>query len=103
MYFVTFRLADSLPTEKILQLQQDRKEWDLHHGGVMTKKTQAEFHALFSARVEQWLDSGSGSCCLALVGIARCVAEALRHFDGEPTESSSGASRPNCSHLRCCK
>jgi REP element-mobilizing transposase RayT len=98
MYFVTFRLADSLPIEKILQLQQDRKEWDRLHGGILTEKALAEFHFLFSTRVEQWLDSGSGSCCLAQIGIARCVAGALRHFDGERYRLDEWVVMPNHVH-----
>jgi len=97
MYFVTFRLADSLPDEKLLQLQRDREAWDKAHTG--TDKEMAEFHRLFSDRVEQWLDSGSGSCCLAHPDVADIVADALRHFDGDRYILDEWVVMPNHVHV----
>lgn len=88
-YFATWRLADSLPQSKVLQLKAEREQW-LHAHGLespgqvesLTDEDRHEYHRLFTARIHQWLDAGMGSCELRVARIARLVEESLRHFDG---------------------
>ena len=89
-YFVTWRLADSLPQNKLQQLQAERDAWLGTHGIESSKKVESlpddqrqEYHRLFTARVHQWLDSGLGGCELREPWCAQIVADSLRHFDGQ--------------------
>ncbi|GAA5481208.1 class I tRNA ligase family protein [Haloferula sargassicola] len=98
-YFVTWRLADSLPQEKLNQWKLERAEWTKNHPGELTDDQQAEFHDLFSARIDDWLDQGMGSCLLADPACNRIVASALRHFDGERYDLEAFVVMPNHVHV----
>ena len=82
-YFVTFRLGDSLPQEKIQQWMQERDHWLATHPKTLTEEDEKEYHTRFSAVIEDWLDQGSGSCVLGLDECKAMVASSLRHFDGQ--------------------
>ncbi|WP_367870592.1 transposase [Luteolibacter sp. Populi] len=81
-YFITFRLADSLPTEKLKALKQERDQWCDEHPKPWNHLTEMEYHRLFSAKIDRWLDQGYGSCLLADPSNARIVMDALQHFEG---------------------
>ena len=98
MYFVTFRLSDSLPKEKVDQLLQEREAWHKHHREPYSDAERREYAELFSERVEEWLDAGSGSCCLAQLGPAEQVAQALRHFHGDRYVLDEWVVMPNHVH-----
>ncbi|MCB0786284.1 MAG: transposase [Flavobacteriales bacterium] len=87
LYFVTWRLADSLPSEKREQLRQDREDWQRQHGKKdrknLTLVQRRSYYQLFHQRVQQWLDAGSGSCILRQEGPLRTMVAALHHFDHE--------------------
>jgi type I restriction enzyme R subunit len=80
--FVTFRLADSLPQEKVRALAKEKEEWLKEHPEPHDEEQKAEFYRLFSARLQRWLDAGYGSMILARHPVKGIVEEALRHFDG---------------------
>jgi exonuclease VII large subunit len=82
-YFVTFRLADSLPHEMLQRWQQERIHWLKSHAEPYSKDELTEYSELFSERINQWLDAGSGSCLLAEKQNASIVEAALQHFDGD--------------------
>lgn len=82
-YFVTFRLVDSLPAEKLVQWQHERELWLAHHPFPHTPEEQAQYLQRFSARLDDWLDQGSGSCVLVLPDCRAIVERALQHFAGE--------------------
>ncbi|MEJ5375060.1 MAG: DUF1156 domain-containing protein [bacterium] len=82
-YFVTFRLADSMPQEKLLQWEEERKAWQEKHPEPHDEKTRREYYQLFPQRFQEWLDAGYGECILAKPEIKALVESALRHFDGE--------------------
>ena len=71
LYFVTSRLADSMPQDKLLQWQESRNSWLKSHslcevGQVkqLPDAEQHEFHRLFTSLWHQWLDNGYGKCWL---------------------------------------
>ncbi|MFA7234922.1 MAG: transposase, partial [Terrimicrobiaceae bacterium] len=99
MYFVTFRLADSLPKAKLDQLQQERATWLAHHAEPYSDSESAEYQRLFSDRVQDWLDAGAGSCCLADASLAEIVGNALRHFDGKRYLLDEWVVMPNHVHV----
>lgn len=72
LQFVTFRLADSIPLERL-------KELRAQGAGLVRSEQQAERRR----QLETWLDEGMGSCALANASVACIVRETLRRFDGE--------------------
>lgn len=82
-YFVTFRLADSLPKEKLQKWQEERGLWLHAHEEPYSSEELEEYAKLFGEQINRWLDAGSGSCILAKEANAKIVEQALLHFDGE--------------------
>jgi len=82
-YFITFRLADSLPQEKIKQWKAERDQWLGEHTEPYSPAELEEYARLFSERINDWLDAGSGSCILAEETNAKIIEQALLHFDGD--------------------
>ena len=82
-YFVTFRLADSIPHEKQLQWQMEQREWLEQHPEPRTSEQEEEYAELFAARFQKWLDEGQGECWLKKAELSTIVEKALRFFDGE--------------------
>ncbi|MEX0679729.1 MAG: hypothetical protein WD063_21850 [Pirellulales bacterium] len=83
LYFVTFRMADSLPAEKIHDMRLERETWLRTHPQPPTPEQEKAYWDLFGSHIHHWLDSGHGNCLLAKPGIRHIVEGALRHFDGE--------------------
>jgi hypothetical protein len=86
IYFVTFRLADSMPQQVLRQLRQDAL------GKVQGTKD-------FSERLESYLDSGVGSCYLKEFGVAEIVAGSLAQFDGARYNLLAWCIMPNHVHV----
>ncbi len=82
-YFVTFRLADALPAEKLRAWREERERWTVRNPKPWTPAQEREHHERFSQHIERWLDHGAGSCVLTIPEISALVADALRKFDGE--------------------
>ena len=96
-YFVTFRLADSAPTEFKKQWSSERAE-RLRQLAQATEVEQEEATALFSARFEDELDRGVGKCALTDPVVAAEVERSLRHFDGKQYALGSFVIMPNHVH-----
>jgi len=82
IYWVTFRLADSIPQEKLRAWEQARESWRGAHPQPWDAKTWDEYNELFGERFEAWLDQGFGSRALAGVEIREIVRGRILHFDG---------------------
>jgi Rad3-related DNA helicase/REP element-mobilizing transposase RayT len=82
-YFVTFRLADSIPEDKLVQWQMELREWLRRHPEPRTTGQEQEYAEQFAERFHRWLDEGMGECWLRQPGISALVEEALRFFDGQ--------------------
>jgi REP element-mobilizing transposase RayT len=98
-YFVTFRLADSLPQVKLEEWQREREAWLALHPKPWDHAASGDYHRLFTARIEKWLDAGYGSSVLARTDIRAIVADALRHFDGLRYGLDSWIIMPNHVHV----
>ncbi|MCF7816998.1 MAG: cobalamin-dependent protein, partial [Kiritimatiellales bacterium] len=98
-YFVTFRLADSIAQSRIKEYEELRRKWEEHHQPPYTDKERERFNELFSDRVNEWLDEGSGSCCLANPELSQIVADTLVHFDGERYDLDEWVVMPNHVHV----
>jgi len=97
--FVTFRLADSLPAEKLAQFQAERDAWLARHPEPWDEPTAAEYRELFSRRFHVWLDAGHGSCILANPELRTIVEEALTHFADERYSLYAYVVMPNHVHV----
>jgi REP element-mobilizing transposase RayT len=87
-YFVTFRLADSLPKEVLLRYQDERAQrvrafQEAKRLGCATGESEEIINRDFLRKVERYLDRGAGACHLRRPEIARLVAGALRFFHEE--------------------
>ena len=98
-YFLTFRLADSIPATLLREWKQERDRWLLDHPKPWSMETEADYHKRFSSRVERHLDQGSGSCLLAEPANAETVANAFSHFNRVRYLLHAWAIMPNHAHL----
>ena len=89
-YFVTFRLADSLPQEVLMEFQREWAE-KKRRLTVLSGANQVASRARHSSeleeidrdyhrKIERYLDRGRGECHLQRPEIADVAAGAIRHF-----------------------
>jgi Rad3-related DNA helicase len=98
-YFITFRLADSIPQEKLRQWERELKEWLKNNPEPHTEAQRAEYQDKFTERFHAWLDAGQGECILKQPRMAAVVEEALRSFDGERYALGCYVVMPNHVHV----
>ena len=110
-YFLTFRAADSVPTEVLDRWFQRRNKWLRRHGldpddpvwrmrlYMEDWALQEEFHQKFTGEFERYLDAGHGECLLKRPELAEEVSDSLRHFDGERYLLGDFVVMPNHVHL----
>ena len=98
IYWVTFRLADSLPVARLTELYREKECWLARHPEPWTREQRAEHDELFHARVQEWLDAGHGSCALARPEIRALLSECLLRFDGERLRVHAAVIMPNHVH-----
>jgi REP element-mobilizing transposase RayT len=98
-YFVTFRLADSLPTSTLSYLREWKEHWLQNQRKPWTERTLRELDIGYSRRIERWLDSGLGSCCLREKEYRDIVVRAIEYFEGERYFLYSFVVMPNHVHV----
>jgi len=98
-YFITFRLADSLPAEKLAQLEAEREAWLLAHPQPWDEATQVEYFDKFANTINKWLDNGHGSCVLRESANREIVENALWHFADERYALYAYVVMPNHVHV----
>ena len=100
IYYVTFRLADSIPQSRVDQLRRDRAAWLTTYGNQnLSKERRQEYYRLFNERVDAWLDAGQGSCLLRHPRLRCFVAETLAYFAGQRYDLGAWCIMPNHVHL----
>ncbi|MGB3527341.1 MAG: transposase [Flavobacteriales bacterium] len=103
LYFVTWRLGDSLPQVVLAQLRADRAAWLRRYGNKplseMEYSIQREWYRLFDHRVQVWLDAGSGSCVLRRPEARKIMVDALHHFNGQRYQLGTFAVAGNHVHV----
>jgi REP element-mobilizing transposase RayT len=89
-YFVTFRLADSLPRDLLERLRQERDILDrviqARSAGFQPAAADQDRARKLRAilqKAEQCLDDGLGRCYMRDFRIAKIVADTIRHFHGQ--------------------
>jgi REP element-mobilizing transposase RayT len=101
-YFVTFRLADTLPQEVLASLKQERQaiiQTALAANRPLTWKEQTDLFNWYSERVDKYLDASHGDCWLRRDDIATLVASALHFFLGERYALHAWVIMPNHVHV----
>src|SRR5438477_1148385 len=98
VYFITFRLADAVPSRLRNQWEDDRDGWLRVHPEPWSIEVEREYHERFSGAIERWLDAGYGSCVLRRHDCAAVIADALRDFDGERVGQLAWVVMPNHVH-----
>ena len=102
VYFVTFRLADSLPAHEIARLKHERQAiLEQAHAAKrpLTWHEEQQLLAWYCDKVEALLDAGRGACWLSKPEIADLVVGALRHFEGKRYELHAWVVMPNHAHV----
>lgn len=84
-YFITTRLADSMPQKKLREWQTRRDAWLAAHGlqkpseiHTLPDNEQHEFYATFTKEWHQWLDAGRGECLLSRSDVRDILISRLR-------------------------
>ena len=101
VYFVTFRLADSLPAHEVARLKHERLailEQARAAKSPLTWHDEEQLLAWYCDKVETLLDAGQGACWLSRPEIAELVAGALKHFDRQRYELRAWVVMPNHVH-----
>ncbi len=98
-FFVTFRLGDSIPKDKLVQWQTELQEWLRQHPEPRTPEQEMEYAELFAERFHRWLDDCRGECWLKRPALSTIVEEALRFFDGQRYWLGHFVVMPN--HVHC--
>jgi len=98
LYFVTFRLEDSVAQTELAKWREEKEIWEAHHPKPWSDRDWAEYDERFTERMERLLDAGYGSCALARPDIGGLVEQALRHFDGARYRLGDFVVMPNHVH-----
>jgi len=98
-YFVTFRLGDSIPQDKLGQWEKEFEEWHRRNPEPHSLEQRVDYHERFTERFHQWLDAGHGACWLRDSARSAIVEEALRFFDGQRYVLSHYVIMPNHVHV----
>lgn len=98
-YFLTFRLADSIPTPLLRQWEEERERWKAAHPIPWDAETETAYHREFSARVDRWLDAGHGGCLLRIPDVRSHLVEVLEMADTKQDRIHSFVIMPNHVHL----
>ncbi len=99
IYFVTFRLHDSIAQDQLRAWQEEKKIWENHNPKPWTEKVRAEHIRRFTGEMEKMLDAGHGSCALGRPEVGQMVEEALRKFDGGRYQLGEYVIMPNHVHV----
>jgi glycosyltransferase involved in cell wall biosynthesis len=99
LVFVTWRLADSLPQEKLTELREQKRLWELKHPKPWSATEEFAFHDQFDEQIERWLNAGMGSCVLKEPEVRQGLIDTLHHADGKDYDMLSYVVMPNHVHL----
>ena len=97
-YFVTFRLADSVPQPLLRQWRHERGIWLRLHPQPWRADEEREYEARFVGRIQEWLDSGIGACHLRRPEVRTEVEGCLMQFDGNRYHIDAFVLMPNHVH-----
>jgi REP element-mobilizing transposase RayT len=100
VYFIAFRLADSLPKNALHKIVLQRM--DISAAAMSRTLTATEGRKrdrLDTQKVERTLDAGAGECFLRNPAVAGVVANTLKEFDGSRYKLFAWSVMPNHVHV----
>ena len=104
-YFITSRLADSVPAALALEWRVSRDAWLREHGlrstaelERLTERQRREYHRLFTARFHALLDECHGECVVAQVRCADILVARLNAGHGTAYHLDVWCIMPNHLH-----
>src|SRR4030095_10069396 len=92
IYFVTFRLVDSLPAKALNQCKERA------HIKVITHSTN-KLNYEYQEAIQEYLDTSYGNCLLKKPEIASIVNTAIRYFNNDRYELLAWTIMPNHVHV----
>ena len=98
-YFVTFRLADSLPEAKQTEIKNLRAHWEYSHPEPRSEQDWEEHARDLIRRTEAWSDEGHGACYFREQRWADVLRDRLHYFHGERYQLNCWVIMPNHCHL----
>ena len=98
IYFVTFRLADSVPLEVARRWNDEKTTWLAAHPPPWPPDVERAYHRRFTMRLERWLDAGHGGCVMKQPDVRDEIMASLRHDDGRRYELGDYVIMPNHVH-----
>jgi REP element-mobilizing transposase RayT len=98
-YFVTFRLADSLPKEVLLTFERECADALRRLSANVDKESVEDPRRELRRKVERYLDHGAGECYLRRPEVADMFAEALHHSHGKQYILDDWVVMPNHVHF----
>jgi len=100
-YFVTFRLAGTLPHQVIEQLRTERQsilEIAKKQNRKLNHLEEIRLKYLESTSIQKYLDKGIGDCWLKEPVVSKMVRDSILHFDGSRYTSHAFCIMPNHLH-----
>lgn len=110
-YFVTFRLADSIPEPVLKEHEYERTQWLQSRGidpenrnwkhrfAILPANERRLYEKLVGRLLNTSLDECHGSCVLRDSVIHNKVAASLKHFDGSRVQTGDFVVMPNHVHV----
>jgi len=92
-YFVTFRLADSIPKAKLDVWREEKARWEASHPKPWSSHDWQVYRENFLDRIERWSDRGFGACPLKIPALRKIVVDALLFFAEDPNDTKNHAPR----------
>ncbi len=102
IYHVCFRLADSIPREKLDQLKREKElivNSSAYRKRTLTKEEKERLWYLYTKKIEHFLDAGYGNCYLRRPAIAEIVKVSLHYFEGQRYYLHAWSIMPNHVHV----
>ena len=99
VYFVTFRLADSLPVERVAELKEERERWLQVNPPPHAPEQEREYRQIWTVRIENLLDAGYGECVLRDSECRQMLEASLRYDDGTAYRLGPFVIMPNHVHV----
>ena len=97
-YFVTFRLADSIPQEQLRALKRWRAIWESENPEPRSDEKWHELAREITHKTEVWMDEGYGECVFRHRDLADEMSKSLLHFQNERCLTSCLTVMPNHVH-----
>ena len=99
LQFVTFRLADSIPVVKAIEIKNGRKAFEKQYPRPWDEEVLKRYQMLYGRIEDELLDAGYGSCVLKKPEIRKIVIDSFNFVDGNRCEVWAYVIMPNHIHI----